>query len=136
NPTKYLSLLDCFHTGEFTPPPVDGDTVYCVKCGDYRIVAVATTEWRIKCSGCTLGRAFGAAEDEARALAGKHADSHKHAVKLYRGGAQVELIQAEGAPLTGITGWVQEHPEHGASLRTSARDAVTPSGDSGTNVIG
>lgn len=117
-----LSLLDCFHTGTFDPLPVEGDTVLCSKCQDYRVVTVVTIEWRIRCTGCRLGKRYGADETGARRAAGTHADAFKHSVKLFRGASQVGLIAAPDAPLPGTLGWVRAHPEHQSVLRSSGQD--------------
>ncbi len=59
NPTNHLSILDCFHTALLTPPPAEGDEVFCSRCSGYRLVVTVSAEWRIKCVVCHLGRPYG-----------------------------------------------------------------------------
>ena len=73
NQTSHLSILDCFDTALFSPPPAEGDEVYCARCAAYRIVVTVSAEWRVRCRGCSLGRAYGADEDHARVVAQRHA---------------------------------------------------------------
>lgn len=122
--SRYISQLDCFHTAMLDPSPIEGDTVYCRLCGDYRTVTNASAEWRIKCATCSMGRAFGADETGARALAGKHADERNHDVKIVLAGHQVALIRPARAPLGPVAAWLAEHPEHQGQLR-GKRSKVT-----------
>lgn len=53
-----VSFIGCTHTPDLTPPPVRGDTVYCIKCRVYRTVARALTAYRVVCLCCPLSRNF------------------------------------------------------------------------------
>jgi hypothetical protein len=79
------ALLDCGHTGAFDPAPTPGDTVYCHRCVDYRIVRAPKEVHQIACRDCTMTRAYGSGIEQAKLAATNHARRYKgHHVALTR----------------------------------------------------
>lgn len=89
-----LIVFSCLHTAMFTiAPPKTGETVYCHKCGKYRIVAQAPHSYHVRCETCVYSREFGDALVTAETAAVKHATRKAgHRVALTDEGEEVRVF--------------------------------------------
>lgn len=89
----------CGHTMEYrdTIPPKRGETVYCRKCADYRVVEISSEQqWSFRCRSCRTSRQYGKDESECRNAAGKHLRKYAgHTVQIKEGRAVVETLTTE-----------------------------------------
>lgn len=105
NSASNMVILSCKHTATFSPPAVKGDEVYCRKCGNFRLVDVATAEWRIRCRyeyGCQLSVRYGADESRAKRSAIRHVARYpSHTVAVLQGDRLDALVQANDQVIPG-----------------------------------
>lgn len=58
--TLYVANLECDHEVSFSiGEPTTGDTIWCVRCFDYRMVRHIAEKWGVKCNHCSYARNYG-----------------------------------------------------------------------------
>lgn len=86
---SFMVNLDCpyRHSVEFVvSPPKIGETVWCLRCQEYRKVTHAPAEYRIRCRSCRYSRTFGRAKITAEMKAASHRSRNpSHTVVMYDG---------------------------------------------------
>lgn len=86
-------LLECGHALEFSiSPPLVGDEIWCVRCREMNVVFASEDHWRISCTGCSYGKAFGLDQGQARVAAVRHSRKRGHAVKVKNGRTVVSVV--------------------------------------------
>lgn len=92
-------LYACGHKRTFDAPyPVKGSDVYCLKCqNETTVIASADELFRVKCDGCTFGRAYGTDRRQASRAASLHAVRRSgHTVALIKDGKVLVYVSANG----------------------------------------
>lgn len=71
--TGVLVVFSCLHTAMFTvAPPEPGETLWCVRCQEWKPVITAPHDYAIRCDHCTWRRHPGNARMSAETLATSH----------------------------------------------------------------
>jgi len=95
---RRVSFVDCSHTGEFESPwPTKGQTVYCRRCHDYRIVEEELHDYRAFChegARCLKRSSYGSDLLRARLMASEHVMMHPtHRVEVMDNWQPLEAVQ-------------------------------------------
>ncbi len=85
--TTHTVVFSCRHTLTFkNPAPKKADTLWCLRCEEYREIIDAPANYRVRCFDCRMSRSFGRNRVNAMSLAVNHRKRKPtHTTVLYDG---------------------------------------------------
>lgn len=92
---KRTVVLECEHQLIFQVMPELGESLFCVRCNNWRKVVRTISNFKIRCQACKYGRHFGYNKDAAIEYGHRHLTKHReHSVLLYNGLEVIDVLHA------------------------------------------